>query len=138
MTKSPAQLDAEIAEALRAEAVRASETAKRASDDALLAPQQREAAAAHRRAARLHKSSGRGLGETDPAGTEAASLHEYAAINHRQAAQARESRALKATDPTRSKRSLAAYQEKLAAAGEHGYMAQEYARQALAAARKRS
>lgn len=121
-----------------AEALRASETAKHASDDALLAPQQREAAEAHRRAARLHKSRRGPEGEADPAGAEAASLHEYAMINHRQAAKARESRALKAEDPTRTKKHFAAYQEKLAAAKEHGMMAQEYARQALTAARERA
>lgn len=134
-----ARIAAEIAEALRAkplrestsvaEALRASETAKRSSDDALLAPEQTAAAAAHRRAARLHK--------TDPAGAEAAWLHDLADIHHRQAAKARMSRALNAPDPTRTKKSLAAYQDKLAAAAEHGDMAQEYARQALAAARKR-
>ncbi len=188
MTKSPAQLNAEIAEALRAkrwqeqieredlarrariaapgptpeqlydehaadvaagvfhgerrgrakdfrkvasaaEALRASEAAKRATDDALLAPEQTAAAAAHRRAARLHKS--------DLAGADAAWLHEHAAINHQQAAKARASRALAAPDPTRTKKRLAAYQEKLSAARERGSMAQEYARQALAAARKR-
>jgi hypothetical protein len=112
-----------------AEALRASEAAKRLSDDAHLVSDHREAAEAHRRAARLHKS--------DPTGTDAAWLHELAAINHRQAAAARASRALKAPDPTRTKRTFAAYQEKLAAANEHTTMAQEYARQALAAARKR-
>jgi hypothetical protein len=129
ITKSPVQLDVEIAEALRARALQASEAAKRASDDALLAPGHREAAEAHRRASRFHKS--------DPAGAEAVWLHDLAAINHRQAAKAREARAYKVPDPTRTKRSLAAYQEKLAAATEHGHMAQEYARKALAEARKR-
>lgn len=189
MTKSPAQLDAEIAEALRAkqwqeqierehrerqarlaatgpspeqlyeehaadvaagvfhgerrgrarsfrkiataaEALRASEAAKQWSDDVYDATEHRAAAEAHRRAARLHKS--------DPTGADAAWLHDLAAINHRQAATARASRALKATDPSRTQKTFTAFQEKLAAANEHTAMAQEYARQALAAARKRT
>ena len=127
--KKSKQLNAEITTALRGEALRASEAALRATNDALLAPEHRIAAEAHRRAARLHKS--------DLAGAEVAWLHDLAVINHRQAAKARESRALKTADPTRTKRSLAAYQDKLSAALEHTAMAQEYARQALAAARKR-
>lgn len=126
MTRST-QLDAEI---VVAQAIRASETAKRLSDDALLVLEQRAAADAHRRAARLHKAN--------PTGAEAAWLHELAVINHRQAATARASRALNAENPTRTTRSLAAYQDKLSAAIAHGEMAKEYARQALAAARKRS
>jgi hypothetical protein len=131
VTKTPAQLDAEIAKALRGttEALRASEAAKRATDDALLAPEQIAAAAAHRRAARLHR--------IDPAGAEIAWLHDRAVTNHQQAAKARSSRSLRSTHPTRTKKSLAAFQEKLSAATEHGEMAREYARQALAAAKKR-
>ena len=129
--KPSAQLDAEIAAALRAKALSASEAAKRRSDDAMLAPEQIVAAAAHPRAARLHKAN-----KTDP-GAEVVWLHDLAAINHRPAPKARASRAFNAPDPTRTKKSLAAYQEKYAAATEHGHMAQEYARQALAAARKR-
>ena len=132
MTKSSAQLDAEIAEALRAkdEALRASEAAKRWSDDVYDAPEHRIAAGAHQRAARLHKS--------DPSGADAAWLHGLAASNHRQAAIARASRALKTADPSRTQKTFAAFQEKLSAANEHTTMAQEYARQALAAARKRA
>lgn len=129
MTKAPAQLDAEIAAALRGKALRASEAAKRASDDALFAPEQTAAASAHRQAARLHKS--------DPTGKDAAWLHELAGINHRQAARARASRALSTADPTKTPKTFAAFKEKLSAANEHTSMAQEYARQALAAARKR-
>jgi hypothetical protein len=131
MTKSAAQLDAEIAEALRAKtaALQASENAKRLSDDVYDAAEHRAATEAHRRAARLHK--------TDPAGADAAWLHDLAAINHRQAATARSSRALKVADPARTQKTLAAFQEKLSAANEHTAMAQEYARQAFAAARKR-
>jgi len=109
-----------------AKALRASEAAKRLSDDAYSVDEHRAAAEAHRRAARLHKSAG---------GTDVAWLHELAASNHRQAAAARASRAYKHEDPTRSKRTFAAYQEKLSAANEHQTMAQEYARQALAAAK---
>jgi len=129
--KSAAQLDAEIAEALRAKdaALRASEAAKRLSDDVYDAAEHRAAAKAHQRAMRLHKS--------DPVGAGAAWLHDLAAINHKQAATARASRALKATDPARTRKTFAAFQEKLSAANEHTTMAQEYARQALAAARKR-
>lgn len=134
MTKSAAQINAKIAEARRVkakdEALRASEVAKRWSDDVYDAPEHRIAAGAHRRAALLHKS--------DPAGTAAAWLHELAASNHRQAATARASRALKTADPTRTQKTFAAFQEKLAAANEHTAMAKEYARQALAAARKRT
>jgi hypothetical protein len=128
--KTAAQLDAEIAGALRAkaEALRASEAAKRQSDDVFDATEHRAAAEAHRRAAKLHKS--------DPAGADAAWLHDLAAINHRQAATARASRALKAADPARTRKTFTAFQEKLSAANEHTSMAQEYARQALAAARK--
>lgn len=131
MTKSAAQLDVEIAEALRAktEALQASEIAKHRSDDVFDATEHRAAAEAHRRAARLHKS--------DPTGADAAWLHDLAAINHRQAATARASQALKAADPTRTQKTFAAFKEKLSAANEHTSMAQEYARQALAAARKR-
>ena len=132
MTKSAAQLDAEIAEVLRvkAEAIRASEAAKRRSDDVFDAAEHRAAAEAHRLAARLHKS--------DPTGADAAWLHDLAASNHRQAAMARASRALKAADPARTKKTFASFQEKLSAANEHQAMTQEYARQALAAARKRA
>lgn len=128
--KTSAQLDAEIAAALRAKAaaLRASENAKRQSDDVFDATEHRAAAKAHRRAAKLHKS--------DPAGADAAWLHDLAAINHRQAATARASRALKVADPARTRKTFAAFQEKLSAANEHTSMAQEYARQALAAARK--
>lgn len=141
--KSSAQLDAEIAEALAArpvhsarkvaattDAIHASEAAKRRSDDAFDAAEHRAAAEAHRRAGRLHKS--------DPAGADAAWLHDLAAINHRQAATARASRALHTPDPARTKKTFAAFKEKLSAATEHTSMAQEYARQALAAARRRS
>ena len=113
-----------------ADAIRASEMAKRASDDARVATEHRAAADAHRRAARLHKS--------DPTGADAAWSHDLAASNHRQAATARESRALEAPDPARTKKTFAAYQEKLSAANEHEAMAKEYARQALVAARKRA
>ena len=132
VTKSAAQLDAEIAKALRAktEALQASEDAKRLSDDVYDATEHRAAAEAHRHAARLHKS--------DPAGVDVAWLHDLAASNHRQAATARVSRALKAADPARTQKTFAAFQEKLSAANEHTTMAQEYARQALAAARKRA
>lgn len=132
MTKPAAQLDVEIAQALRstAEALRASEAAKRWSDDVYDASEHRIAAGAHRRAARLHKS--------DPTGADAAWLHELAASNHRQAAAARSSRALKTADPARTPKTFAAFQEKLSAANEHTAMAQEYARQAIAAARKRT
>ena len=111
------------------EALHASEAAKRRSDDVFDAAEHRAAAEAHRRAARFHKS--------DPAGADAAWLHELAAINHRQAATARASRALKTADPVRTKKTLAAFKEKLSAVNDHTTMAQEYARQALAAARKR-
>ena len=112
-----------------AEALRASETAKRRSDEVYNAIEHRAAAKAHQRAMRLHK--------TDPAGAGVAWLHDLAAINHRQAATARASRALNAADPTRTAKIFAAFKEKLSAANENTYMAQEYARQALAAARKR-
>ena len=146
-----ARLDAEIAEALAtgsiptqrrerkqafhksasaAETLRASEAAQRLSDAVYDAIEHRDAAEAHRRAARLHKS--------DPAGADAAWLHELAAINHRQAATARASRALKAVDPARTQKTFTAFQEKLSAANEHTTMAQEYAKQALTAARKRT
>jgi hypothetical protein len=64
--KTAAQLDAEIAEALRAKtvALQASETTKRRSDDVFDAAAHRAKAEAHRRAAKLHKS--------DPAGADAA------------------------------------------------------------------
>ena len=132
MTKSAAQLDAEIADALRTKtaAIQASEIAKRLSDNVYDAAEHRVAAEAHRRAARLYKS--------DPAGVDVAWLHDLAASNHRQAATARASRALKAADPARPQKTFAAFKEKLAAANEHTSMAQEYARQALAAARKRT
>lgn len=113
-----------------AEALKASEAAFRWSDDVHDATEHRAAAEAHRRAARLHKS--------DPAGADAAWLHDLAASNHRQAATARASRALKVADPAKTQKSLAAFKEKLFAANEHTAMAQEYARQAIAAARKRS
>ena len=113
-----------------ADALRASEAAKRRSDEVFGVDEHRGAAEAHRRAARLHKS--------DPAGTDAAWLHDLAAINHRQAATMRASRALNAADPTRTAKTFAAFKEKLSAANEHTSMAQEYARQALAAARKRA
>jgi len=112
------------------EALKASEAAKRWSDDVHDAPEHRTAAEAHRRAAKLHKS--------DPAGTDAAWLHDRAESNHRQAATARASRALKTADPARTQKTFAAFQEKLSAANEHTAMAQEYARQAIAAARKRA
>ena len=111
------------------EALRASEAAKRRSDEVFGVAEHRAAAEAHRRTARLHKS--------DPSGTDAAWLHDLAAINHRQAATARASRALNAADPTRTAKTFAAFKEKLSAANKHTSMAQEYARQALAAARKR-
>ena len=107
-----------------------SETAKRASDDAHNAGGHREAARLHDQTARAHKS---GTG-----GGEVAWLHELAASNHRQAASWRDAEAR--VDPskvTRTRKSLAAYQEKIAAASEHGSMAQEYARQAIVAAKKR-
>lgn len=188
MTKSPAQIDAEIAEALRAkkwqdqvaredaarrariaapgpspdqiyeehaadlaagvhhgerrgrsralrraaspeEARMSSGFAARLSEEALTAASHREAAAAHVAAAKKHKS--------DPAGVEVAWLHDLAASNHRQAAQARASKTFKNPRSAPGK-TFAKYQEKLAAAVEHGHMAQEYARQALAAAKKRS
>lgn len=113
-----------------ADALNVSEAAKRLSDDVFDATEHRAAAEAHRRAARRHKS--------DPAGADAAWLHDLAASNHRQAAAARSSRALKAADPARTQKTFAAFQEKLSAANEHTAMAQEYARQALAAARKRA
>lgn len=113
------------------DALRASEVAKRWSDYVYDAPEHRIAAGAHRRAARLHKA-------LDSAGATVAWLHDLAASNHQQAASARASRALKAADPTKTPKSFAAYKEKLAAANEHTAMAQEYARQAFTAARKRS
>ena len=112
-----------------ADALKSSEIAKRRSDDVYDAAEHRAAAEAHRSAARLHKS--------DSTGADAAWLHDLAASNHRQAATARASRALKAADPARTQKTFAAFQEKLSAANEHQAMAQEYARQALAAARKR-
>lgn len=115
--------------ATAAEALRASEAAKRWSDDVYDATEHSAAVEAHRRAGKLHRS--------DPTGADAAWLHELAASNHRQAAGALKSRAYKATDPARSKKSLAAWQEKHSATIEHTTMAQEYARQALAAAKKR-
>ena len=111
------------------EALNASEAAKRRTDDVFDAAEHRAAAEAHRSAARLHKSG--------PTGADAAWLHDLAASNHRQAATARASRALKAADPSRTQKTFAAFQEKLSAAKEHTAMAQEYARQALVAARKR-
>ena len=114
--------------ATTAEALRASEAAKRWSDEAVDATEHNAATEAHRRAGRLHKSG---------SGSEAAWLHELAASNHRQAASALKSRAYKVSDPTRSQKTLAAWQEKRAAASEHTAMAQEYARQALAAAKLR-
>lgn len=123
MAKTVVQLDAEIA-------LSASEAAKRKSDDVFNVADHRAAAEAHRRAARLHKA--------DPSGADAAWLHELATSNHRQAATARASRAFKTADPARSPKTFAAFQEKLSAANEHTVMAQEYARQALVAARKRS
>jgi hypothetical protein len=135
VTKTPAQLNADIAEALKrapiprhgAEALRASEAALRATDNALLAPEHRIAADAHRSAARLHKF--------DLAGAESARLHGLAESNHRQAARARKSLPRKVPGPLNARWNT--YQEKLAAARDHGHMAQEYARQAIAAARKR-
>jgi len=117
--------------ATAAEALRASEHAKRLTDDAYSPDEHRAAADAHRRAARLHKS--------DPTGAEAAWLHDLAESNHRQAAKWRS--AASKGDPVRAiqtKKSFASYQEKMAAAREHGIMAEEYARQALAAAKKRA
>lgn len=116
--------------ATAAEALRATERAKALTDDAYSVLDHRTAADAHRYAARLHKS--------DSAGKEAAWLHDLAAINHRQAANARASQAYKAPDPTHTKRTFAAYQEKLSAANEHTTMSQEYARQAIVAARRRT
>ena len=104
----------------------ASNTAARLSAEALTAGDHREAAAVHVAAAKKHK--------TDPAGVKVAWLHDLAASNHRQAARARESRILKSASPGKS---FATYQEKLADAVAHGNMAQEYARQALTAAKKR-
>jgi hypothetical protein len=138
MTKS-AQLDADISAALTkrgrgrkavsaTEALRASEAALRATDDALLAPEQQIAAEAHLRAARLHKS--------DPAGAEAAWLHDLAASNHRQCAKARKSMPRKVPGPLNARWN--AYQEKLSAALDHGHMAKEYARRAVTAARERT
>ena len=122
MTTSAAQLDADIAQ-------RASERAKSLSDDAHSVLDHRTAADAHRYASKLHK--------TLAAGKDAAWLHELAESNHRQAAKARTAEAkVDAVKATQTKRGFAAYQEKLAAAKEHGIMAEEYARQALAAARK--
>lgn len=121
--KSAPQLNAEIA-------LSASEAAKRLSDDVYNATEHRAATDAHRRAAKLHQA--------DPAGAGAAWLHDLAAINHRQAATARASRALKVADPSRTQKTFAAFKEKLSAANEHTAMAQEYARQALAAAKKRT
>lgn len=74
MTKTAAQLDAEIA-------LRSSERAKVLTDDAYSALDHRAAATAHDLAAKLHK--------LDPADKEAAWLHDLAASNHRQAAKAR-------------------------------------------------
>ena len=130
--KSPAQLDAEIARALAAlpEAVRASEFAERLSDGVYSADEHRAAAEAHQRAARLHKSTA--------VGKDAAWLHDLAASNHKQAAAARSSRSLKTPDPSRTQKTFAAFKEKLSAANEHTSMAQEYARQALVAARRRT
>ena len=120
----PSELDADIAQ-------RASERAKALSNDAYSVLDHRTAADAHRYAGKLHK----GLA----AGKDAAWLHSLAESNHRQAAKARTAEAkIDAVKATQTKRGFAAYQEKLAAARDHGIMAEEYARQALAAARKRT
>ena len=112
-----------------ADALLATEWAKKLSDDAYSAEDHRKAAKAHRRAAQLH-------GYTT-AGADAVGWHESAALQHRQAAKARTSRAYKAPDPTATKRRFAAYKEALSAANDHSSMAMEYARRALAAARAR-
>jgi hypothetical protein len=114
-----------------AEALRSSERAKALTDDAHSVLDHKAAADAHGRAAKLHKS--------DPAGKGVAWLHDLAESNHRQAAKARAAEGkIDAVKATQTRKGFAAYQEKLAAAREHGIMAEEYARQALAAARKRS
>ncbi len=97
------------------EALLASEAARRESDAAHLATEHRAAVEAHRRAAQLHRSV---TGDA-----EVAWLHDLAS-DHRQAteARAREAR-VDPTRATRTRRSLAAYQEQLAAASEHGTMA---------------
>ena len=71
-----------------ADALLATEWAKKLSDDAYSAEDHRKAAKAHRRAAQLH-------GYTT-AGADAVGWHESAALQHRQAAEARTSRAYKA------------------------------------------
>jgi hypothetical protein len=118
--------------ATAADAIRWSEKAKQLSDDAYSAEGHREAAEMHRRAAQLHKSGG------DPAGAEVGWLHDQAASQHRQAAKARS--AASKTDAERAlqkSKTWSAFKDKIAAASEHATMAQEYARQAIAAARKR-
>ena len=115
--------------ATAAESLRATERAKALTDDAYSALEHRAAAEAHRYAGKRHKALA--------AGKDAAWLHSLAEINHRQAAKARTAEAkIDAVKATQTKRGFAAYQEKMAAAKEHGIMAEEYARQALAAARK--
>lgn len=135
MTKSAAQLDNEIAEALHTksveEALRASEYAKRLTDDVYSAEEHRAAAKAHQRAAKLHKS--------DPAGAEAGWQHEHAASQHRQAAKARTAeRKIDAQKAFQKSTAWGAYQEKLAAVRDHTAMAEQYARQALIEARMRA
>jgi hypothetical protein len=127
--RGPQHAEKKIASAT--EALRASEYAKRLSDDAYSPEDHRAAVEAHRRAGKLHKS--------DPTGAEAGWLHDLAASNHRQAANARTAEGkIDPVKATRTKRSFEAYQEKITAAREHGIMAEEYARQALAAAKKRA
>jgi hypothetical protein len=116
-----------------ADALRWSEKAKQLSDDAYSADDHREAAEMHRRTALLHKSGG------DPAGAEVAWLHNQAVNQHRQATKARAAASKTSAERALQKsKTWAAYQEKIAAASDHQHMAQEYARQALAAARKRT
>lgn len=113
-----------------ADALRASEYAKRLTDAAYSAEEHRAAAKAHERAAKLHKS--------DPTGVEAAWGHGLAASQHRQVAKARTAeRKVDAPKALQKTKTWAAYQEKLAAVRDHTAMAEEYARQALAAAKKR-
>ena len=113
-----------------AEALLTSEWAKRLTDDAFSADDHRAAAKAHLHAVKIHKAS------ADEAG--AAWLHDLAASNHRQAAKWRATEArVDTVKAVRTKKTFEAYQEKITAARDHESMAQEYARQALAAARKR-
>ena len=103
----------------------ASEIAKRLSDDAYTADDHRAAAKAHRAAAQRHA-------------VDVAWLHERAEIQHRQAAKARAAvQKIDAQRALQKSKTWAVFQEELAAVGDHQHMAQEYARQALAAAKKR-